>query len=119
MSQTPQEDTLYGSTGRHEEPESPYHLQENQEAGHDGDAESSLGDEYEMSLTELLYSSSSYHAIVKPGKRVISFLLLKMLKSSCKTLTHSYTHKPLSIVFLSYVYSHINHDAFGIVSHFH
>jgi len=72
MSQTPHEESQYGSTGRHDEPASPYHLQENQEeeqptVGDDGDAESNLDDEYEMSLTELLYSSSSYHAIVKPG----------------------------------------------------
>jgi hypothetical protein len=66
MSQTPQDDSGYGSTGRHEEPASPYHLQENQEE-QQNQAESSLDDEYEMSLTELLYSSSSYHAIVKPG----------------------------------------------------
>lgn len=68
MSQTPQGDGLYGSTGgQQEEPESPYHLQENQDNA--VEAESSLDEEYEMSLTELLYSSSSYHAIVKPGKK--------------------------------------------------
>lgn len=64
MSQIPQE---YGSTSQqqhHEEPASPYHLQENQEETAQVDE---LDEEYEMSLTELLYSSSSYHAIVKPG----------------------------------------------------
>lgn len=76
MSQTPQGDALYGSTGRHEEPESPYHLQENQEQK-DNDEESSLDDEYEMSLTELLYSSSSYHAIVKPGMMDCGVCLLE------------------------------------------
>lgn len=79
MSQTPYEDSQYGSTGRLDEPASPYHLQENQEDAEPNDegddAESSLDDEYEMSLTELLYSSASYHAIVKPGIFLYSCIL--------------------------------------------
>jgi peptide subunit release factor 1 (eRF1) len=51
-----------------QDPASPHHLQEGQnEQEGQHNANESLDDEYEMSLTELLYSSSSYHAIVKPG----------------------------------------------------
>jgi hypothetical protein len=52
---TRQTQRLYGAAVHvHADPASPYHLQD-------------LDEEYEMSLNELLYSSSSYHAIVKPG----------------------------------------------------
>ena len=59
----------YGSTAHHTEPNSPYTLREEfHDEPTDGSVEvDSLDDEYEMSLSELLYSSSSYHAIVKPG----------------------------------------------------
>lgn len=63
----------YGATENlNEESTSPYHLQEGQheedEQQPQSNASEGLDEEYEMSLTELLYSSSSYHAIVKPGK---------------------------------------------------
>jgi hypothetical protein len=69
MSQT---QPLYGAAGHvAQEPASPYHLQEgrheDEEQQQHGNASEGLDEEYEMSLTELLYSSSSYHAIVKPG----------------------------------------------------
>ena len=61
-------DSQYGATERQQqEPESPYHLQENRESASD-ESSSEVDSEYEMSLTELLYSSSSYHAILKPGR---------------------------------------------------
>ena len=66
MAPKPNGDTQYGSTERQQEPESPYHLQENRESSSD-ESSSEVDSEYEMSLTELLYSSSSYHAILKPG----------------------------------------------------
>jgi hypothetical protein len=69
MSQTQR---LYGATANaHQDPTSPYHLQEgrheDEEQHQQGNTSEGLDDEYEMSLNELLYSSSSYHAIVKPG----------------------------------------------------
>jgi hypothetical protein len=77
-------DTNYGSTDAQEQRlTSPYQLHGSSPGG-DGihrsaapDAaeasdsdDDSLDEEYEMSLTELLYSSASYHAIVKPGERL-------------------------------------------------
>ena len=69
---TPQAQPMFGANAQNrEEPASPYHLQEGRneecEQQPQGNANQELGEEYEMSLTELLYSSSSYHAIVKPG----------------------------------------------------
>ncbi len=74
------QDSQYGSTERQQEPESPYHLQENRGSSSD-ESSSSVDSEYEMSLTELLYSSSSYHAIVKPGRNQDHELLLFHLLS--------------------------------------
>jgi hypothetical protein len=77
-------DTNYGSTDAQEQRlTSPYQLHGGSSPPPDGifrratapDAaeasdidDDSLDEEYEMSLTELLYSSASYHAIVKPGE---------------------------------------------------
>ena len=109
MSQTPHEGSQYGSTGSLDEPESPYHLQENQEDAlpNDVDAESSLDEEYEMSLTELLYSSSSYHAIVKPGLFLCSGILL-LFRALLSTLTHT----------SSRIISNLDHDDGGLVRYF-
>lgn len=69
---TRQTQRLYGAAVHvHADPASPYHLQEGRrEEGEEqpqGNGIQDLDEEYEMSLNELLYSSSSYHAIVKPG----------------------------------------------------
>lgn len=78
MQSSPQQPHEYGATVEEPPLSSPYHLQENNNAldgtpqhdhphPHGDNGDDDLPDEYEMSLTELLYSSSSYHAIVKPG----------------------------------------------------
>jgi hypothetical protein len=69
---TRQTQRLYGAAVHvHADPASPYHLQEGRreegEQQPQGNGIQDLDEEYEMSLNELLYSSSSYHAIVKPG----------------------------------------------------
>jgi presenilin 1 len=72
------QDSQYGSTERQQEPESPYHLQENRGSSSD-ESSSSVDSEYEMSLTELLYSSSSYHAIVKPVTLTMTLSALSVI----------------------------------------
>lgn len=119
MARTPHDDSNYGSTSPQEEPASPYHLQETQEEQHRPDDESSLDEEYEMSLTELLYSTSSYHAIVKPGKKILvdmPFVLPSLL--SPDNLPRGPNSQNSSLL-ISFSRSHIDNDVIRSVCHFH
>lgn len=77
--EAPAHPQAYGATGSTDQPiTSHYELQKDvlsptAEATYDRfddeeDNEDEMDDPYDMSLTELLYSSSSYHAIAKPGE---------------------------------------------------